>query len=275
MCHVLEVSENGYYNWRKRGKSQRKQDDEQLTERIKDAYDDNRGVYGSPRIHAELKEQGIHCGRKRIARLMREKGISAGRKRQKARTTDSSHDSPIAPNLLKRDFTADAPNKKWLTDMTFIATREGWLYLAGVLDAYSRKLIGWAMGKEHDAELVKEALRMALIQRQPGAGLVHHSDRGSEYASKSYQGLLHQHNIQISMSRKGDCYDNAPMESFWGTLKEEGVGKVIFQSRKEAKTAIFDYIEVFYNRKRRHSSLGYLSPVDFEKQGEQRENDLS
>jgi transposase InsO family protein len=275
MCHVLEVSENGYYNWRKRGKSQRKQDDEQLTERIKDAYDDNRGVYGSPRIHAELKEQGIHCGRKRIARLMREKGISAGRKRQKARTTDSSHDSPIAPNLLSRDFTADAPNKKWLTDMTFIATREGWLYLAGVLDAYSRKLIGWAMGKEHDAELVKEALRMALIQRQPGAGLVHHSDRGSEYASKSYQGLLHQHNIQISMSRKGDCYDNAPMESFWGTLKEEGVGKVIFQSRKEAKTAIFDYIEVFYNRKRRHSSLGYLSPVDFEKQGEQRENDLS
>lgn len=275
MCHVLEVSENGYYNWRKRGKSQRKQDDEQLTERIKDAYDDNRGVYGSPRIHAELKEQGIHCGRKRIARLMREKGINAGRKRQKARTTDSSHDSPIAPNLLKRDFTADAPNKKWLTDMTFIATREGWLYLAGVLDAYSRKLIGWAMGKEHDAELVKEALRMALIQRQPGAGLVHHSDRGSEYASKSYQGLLHQHNIQISMSRKGDCYDNAPMESFWGTLKEEGVGKVIFQSRKEAKTAIFDYIEVFYNRKRRHSSLGYLSPVDFEKQGEQRENDLS
>jgi putative transposase len=275
MCHVLEVSENGYYNWRKRGKSQRKQDDEQLTERIKDAYDDNRGVYGSPRIHAELKEQGIHCGRKRIARLMREKGISAGRKRQKARTTDSSHDSPIAPNLLSRDFTADAPNKKWLTDMTFIATREGWLYLAGVLDAYSRKLIGWAMGKEHDAELVKEALRMALIQRQPGAGLVHHSDRGSEYASKSYQGLLHQHNIQISMSRKGDCYDNAPMESFWGTLKEEGVGKVIFQSRKEAKTAIFDYIEVFYNRKRRHSSLGYLSPVDFEKQGEQREKDLS
>jgi len=159
--------------------------------------------------------------------------------------------------------------------MTFIATREGWLYLAGVLDAYSRKMIGWAMGNEHDAELVKEALRMALIQRQPGAGLVHHSDRGSEYASKSYQGLLHQHNFQISMSRKGDCYDNAPMESFWGTLKEEGVGKVIFQSRKEAKTAIFDYIEVFYNRKRRHSSLGYLSPVDFEKQGEQRENDLS
>ena len=275
MCHVLEVSENGYYNWRKRGKSQRKQDDEQLTERIKDAYDDNRGVYGSPRIYAELKEQGIPCGRKRIARLMREKGISAGRKRQKARTTDSSHDSPIAPNLLKRDFTADAPNKKWLTDMTFIATREGWLYLAGVLDAYSRKLIGWAMGKEHDAELVKEALRMALIQRQPGAGLVHHSDRGSEYASKSYQGLLHQHNIQISMSRKGDCYDNAPMESFGVTLKEEGVGKVIFQSRKEAKTAIFDYIEVFYNRKRRHSSLGYLSPVDFEKQEGQKEYDLS
>ncbi len=275
MCHVLEISENGYNNWRKRGKSQRKRDDEQLAERIEDAYNSNRGVYGSPRIHAELKEQGIHCGRKRIVRLMREKDISAGRKRRKARTTDSSHDSPIAPNLLKRDFTADAPNKKWLTDMTFIATREGWLYLAGVLDAYSRKVIGWAMGKEHDAELVKEALQMALFQRQPGAGLVHHSDRGSEYASKSYQDLLHQHNIQISMSRKGDCYDNAPMESFWGTLKEEGVGKVFFPSRKEAKTAIFDYIEVFYNRKRKHSSLGYCSPVDFEKRGENRKDGFS
>ena len=197
MCHVLEISENGYYNWRRRGKSQRKRDDEQLTERIKDAYNDNRGVYGSPRIHIELKEQGIHCGRKRIARLMQEKNISAGRKRRKARTTDSCHELPIAPNRLLRDFTADAPNKKWLTDMTFIATREGWLYLAGVIDVYSRKIIGWAMGKEHDAELVKEALRMALIQRQPRAGLVHHSDRGSEYASKSYQDLLHQHNIQI------------------------------------------------------------------------------
>jgi putative transposase len=267
MCNVLEVSENGYYNWRKRGKSQRKRDDEQLVSRIEDAYHDNRGVYGSPRIHAELKGQGIHCGRKRIARLMRERNISAGRKRRKAQKTDSNHDSPIAPNLLERDFTADTPNKKWMTDMTFIATREGWLYLAGVIDAYSRRLIGWAMGSEHDSELVKQALHMALVVRQPGAGLVHHSDRGSEYASKSYQEMLHQHNIQISMSRKGDCYDNAVIESFWGTLKEECFSLEIFHTRNEAKTAIFEYIEVFYNRKRKHSSLGYLSPVDYEKQG--------
>ena len=267
MCSVLEVSEHGYYNWRKRGKSQRKRNDEQLASRIEDAYHTNRGVYGSPRIHAELKAQGIQCSKKRIARLMREKGINAGRKRRKARTTDSNHHMPIAPNLLERDFEACAPNKKWVTDITFIATLEGWLYLAGVLDTYSRKVIGWAMGKQHDAELVKEALQMALMRRQPGADLVHHSDRGSEYASTSYQEMLHQHDIQISMSRKGDCYDNAMMESFWGTLKEECVGQSLFRSRKEAKTALFDYIEVFYNRKRRHSSLDYLSPVDFEKQG--------
>ena len=267
MCDVLEVSENGYYNWRKRGKSQRKQNDEQLASRIEDAYHDNRGVYGSPRIHAELKGQGIKCGRKRVARLMRERNISARKKRRQAKKTDSNHCSPIAPNLLESDFTADAPNKKWMTDMTFIATSEGWLYLAGVLDAYSRRLIGWAMGSEHDAELVKQALHMALVVRQPGAGLVHHSDRGSEYASKSYQEMLHQHNIQISMSKKGDCYDNAMIESFWGTLKEECFSLEIFHTRREAKTAIFEYIEVFYNRKRRHSSLGYLSPVDYEKQG--------
>ena len=274
MCQVLGVSENRYYNWRKRGKSQRKQDDDGIAERIEDAYDANRGVYGSPRIHAELKAQGIHCGRKRIVRLMREKGISARRKRRKVRTTNSNHSSPIAPNLLERDFAADAPNKKWVTDMTYIATYEGWLYLAGVLDTYSRKLIGWAMGKQHDAELVKEALHMALIQRQPGADLVHHSDRASEYASTCYQELLQQHNIQISMSKKGDCYDNSMMESFWGTLKEEGIGESLFSSRKEAETALFDYIEVFYNRKRRLSSLGYLSPVDFEKQEEKREDSL-
>jgi transposase InsO family protein len=275
MCSVLEVSENGYYNWRKRGKSQRKQDDEQLVSRIEDAYHENRGVYGSPRIYAELTAQGIKCGRKRIARLMREHNISARRKRRQAKKTDSSHSSPIAPNLLERDFTADAPNKKWLTDMTFIATEEGWLYLAGVLDAYSRKLVGWAMGQNHDAELVKQALQMALVMRQPEAGLVHHSDRGSEYASQSYQEILHQHHVSISMSKKGDCYDNAMIESFWGTLKEECFSLEIFHTRKEAKTVIFEYVEVFYNRKRKHSSLGYLSPVDYEKQGMIAESTIS
>jgi len=268
MCSVLEVSENGYYNWRKRGTCQRKRDDERLTERIEDAFMANREVYGSPRIHAELKEQGVHCGRKRIARLMRKQQISAIRKRRKAKTTDSTQSTLPVPNLLKRDFGADAPNTKWMTDMTYVATHEGWLYLAGVIDAYSRRLIGWAMGKEHDAELVKQALHMAIALRQPGAGLVHHSDQGSEYASKSYQAILHQHHMQISMSRKGDCYDNALIESFWGTLKEEGIRNEIYQTRKEAKIAIFEYIEVFYNRKRKHSSLGYLSPVNYEEQEE-------
>jgi putative transposase len=270
MCHVLEVSENGYNNWRTRGKSQRKRDDELLAERIEDAYHQNRGHYGSPRIHAELKAQGIHCGRKRVARLMQEKQLNARKKKRKPRTTNSNHSFPVAPNLLARDFTADAPNKKWMSDFTFIETREGWLFLAGVLDAYSRKIVGWSMSEHHDAELVKDALYMALLQRQPGADLVHHSDRGSEYASTSYQMLLRENTIQVSMSKKGDCYDNAMIESFWATLKEECSGKTIFSSRNEAKIAIFEYIEVYYNRKRRHSSLGYMSPVHYEKQGEQR-----
>lgn len=268
MCSVLEVSENGYYNWRKRGKSQRKQDDEQLVSRIEDAYHENRGVYGSPRIHAELKTQGIRCGRKRIARLMRERNISAKRKRRQAKKTDSNHSSPIAPNLLERDFTADAPNKKWMTDMTYIATGEGWLYLAGVIDAYSREMGSdgqWAASMM--LSWSNKRCRWHSLCGKKAAGLVHHSDRGSEYASKSYQEMLHQYHIQISMSRKGDCYDNAMIESFWGTLKEECFGLEIFHTIKEAKTAIFEYIEVFYNRKRRHSSLGYLSPLDYEKQG--------
>ena len=198
---------------------------------------------------------------------MREKQISASRKRRSAKKTNSEHDFPLAPNVLKRDFTADAPNKKWMTDMTFIATKEGWLYLAGVIDGYSRRLVGWAMGKEHDTQLVKQALEMARAQRQPGVGLVHHSDRGSEYASKSYQEMLQQRGIVISMSRKGDCYDNALIESFWGTMKAECLKQGIYATHQEAKGALFEYIEVYYNRKRRHSSLGYLSPVDYEKQG--------
>jgi transposase InsO family protein len=271
MCQVLEVSENGYYNWRARGKSQRKQDDEFLAERIEDAYQENKGKYGSPRIHAALKTQGIHCGRKRVARLMRERNLSAHRKRRKARTTNSHHAFPIAENLLKRDFTADAPNKKWVADITYIETREGWLFVAGVLDTYSRKIIGWAMDKHRNAELVKAALHMAQLSRQPEAGLIHHSDRGSEYASQSYQLLLQGYHIQASMSGTGDCYDNAMMESFWATLKEECCENIVFPTRSEAKGVIFEYIEVYYNRKRIHSSLDYMSPVDYEKQGEERE----
>jgi putative transposase len=268
LCSVLEVSENGYSNWLKRGKSQRKQEDEHLMERIEDAFYNNRGIYGSPRIHVELQEQGVHCGRKRIVRLMQALQLSARRKRRKAHKTERDPHHSCAPNLLKRDFTADAPNKKWMSDMTFIETQEGWLYLAGVIDAYSRKIVGWAMGSQHDAELVKHALAMALRQRQPAAGLVHHSDQGSEYTSKTYQDMLQQHNIQVSMSKKGDCYDNAMIESFWGTLKEECIGRNVYQTRKDAKTAVFEYIEVFYNRKRKHSSLGYMSPDRYENERE-------
>jgi putative transposase len=272
---MLGVSEKGYANWRKRGKSQRKRDDEIITARIEDAYYQHRGHYGSPRIHAELKAQGIYCGRRRVARLMREKQLSARKKQRKVRTTNSNHGFPIAPNLLEQDFTAHAPNKKWMTDFTYIETREGWLFLAGVLDAYSRKIVGWSMSANHDAKLVTAALQMALLQRQPGAGLVHHSDRGSEYASSSYQMLLREQDIQASMSKKGDCYDNAMIESFWATLKEECFEKRIFSSRNEAKTAIFEYIEVYYNRKRRHSSLGYLSPAHYEKQMAETNDDFS
>jgi len=275
MCQVLSVSENGYYNWRTRGKSQRKQDDDTLAERIEDAYHQNKGKYGSPRIHAELKAQGVHCARKRVARLMREKQLSARKKRRRACTTNSEHRFPIAPNLLKRDFTADAPNKKWMSDITYIETREGWLYLAGIIDAYSRKIVGWSMSTHHDAELVKAALHLALVRRHPGAELIHHSDRGSEYASSRYQQQLLEHRIYVSMSKKGDCYDNAVIESFWATVKEECCGNKIFSSRKEAKIAIFEYIEIYYNRKRRHSSLGYLSPVEYEKQEEKGEDIFS
>jgi transposase InsO family protein len=206
---------------------------------------------------------------------MQERQLYAGKKRRKARTTKSRHRFPIASNLLKRDFAADAPNKKWVADMTFIETQEGWLYLSGVLDTYSRTLVGWAMDKHHDATLVKTALQMALLKRQPAAGLIHHSDRGSEYASTSYQMVLQEQNIQASMSNTGDCYDNAMMESFWATLKEECCGQTIFVSRNEAKAAIFEYIEVYYNRKRIHSSLGYMSPFEYEKRGERREEVFS
>jgi len=216
-----------------------------------------------------LQAQGFQCGVKRVARLMRENQLSAQKKKRNVRTTNSNHTFPGASNLLEQDFTADAPNQKWLVNFTSIDTREGWLFLAGVLDAYSRKIVGWAMSDRHNAELVKDALRMALLQRQPGAGLLHHSDRGSEYASTSSQLRLQEYAIQASMSKKGDCYDNAMIESFWATLKEECGNQKIFSSRNEAKVMIFEVIEVCYNRQRIHSSLGYVSPVEYELQGEQ------
>lgn len=202
---------------------------------------------------------------------MRERGISAKAKRRKMKTTDSQHNNPVAPNLLKRDFTADAPNRKWVADITGIATREGWLYLAAIVDIYSRYVVGWAMSKERDEQLVTKAAEMALKQRRPGAGLLHHSDRGSQYTSQGYLSLLQQYGIRVSMSKKGDCYDNALMESFFGTLKEEYAPRQIYQTRGEARNSVFEYIEIFYNRKRRHSSLAYNSPALYEQGREETE----
>jgi putative transposase len=264
MCLVLGVDESSFYKWRKRLPSAHQAQDEALTEQIQLAYENNQRVYGSPRIHIELREQGIHVGRKRVARLMREQGVSAKPKRRRVRTTDSQHSDPVAPNLLKQQFEASEPNEKWLTDITAIWTAEGWLYVAALLDVCSRRGVGWSMSEQRDEQLVTAAFQMAVLSKRPKAGRLHHSDRGSQYTSLGYQALLKQYGIQVSMSRKGNCYDNAMMESFFGTLKEECVERQRFASRQEARTALFLYVETFYNRKRRHSSLGYVSPMDFE-----------
>jgi len=266
MCQVLGMSESGYYAWRKRELSQRQVENERLTEQIAQAFLRGRQVYGRPRVHAELRAQGIRCGKHRVARLMRQAGLRAVQKRRRVCTTDSRHSDPVAPNLLQRDFTASAPNRKWLTDITAVWTAEGWLYLAVVLDVYSRLVIGWAMASHREESLVEAAWWMALGRRQPVEELIHHSDRGSQYTSRAYQAVLAQFQIQVSMSGKGDCYDNAMMESFFSSLKAECVQHRSYQSYAEAKLSIFEWIEVFYNRQRRHSSLDYLSPVTYEEQ---------
>jgi putative transposase len=265
MCHALDVSMSGYYAWRRRVPSPRAQADAALAAHIQTTFVAGRGVYGSPRIHAVLRCQGIRCGRKRVARLMRAQGLCATRPhRRKPRTTDSQHPQPVAPNLLERDFTASRPNRKWVADITGIGTRNGWLYLAGILDAYSRRAIGYAMDRYRDERLVETALAMALVGRQPRPGLIHHSDRGSQYSSTGYRGILEGYGIQMSMSGKGDPYDNAVMESFFSTLKSECVNRHDFQTPEEARTCVFEYLEVFYNRQRLHSSLGYRTPLAFE-----------
>jgi putative transposase len=266
MCRVLEVAVSGFYAWLHRMPSQRSQQNTGLGERITCLYYANRQVYGSPRIHAALRSEGQACGRRRVARLMRERGLSAKPRKHRTRTTDSQHAQPVAPNVLNREFTASAPNTKWVTDITAIWTAQGWLYLAVVLDLFSRRVVGWAMDAHRDESLVEQAARMALAQRQPEPGLLHHSDRGSQYTAASYQQLLDQYGIIMSMSRKGDCYDNALMESFFGTLKSECVDRQSFASRAQARQVIFEYLEVFYNRQRLHSSLGYVSPVTYEQQ---------
>jgi putative transposase len=265
MCRVLGVSRSGYYAWCQRPVSPRKMADDLLLEQIKQTHQHSRQTYGSPRVHAELVAQGLRCGRNRVARLMRLYGLSATQKRHfKVKTTDSDHNQPVAPNLLAQAFEAQQPDQKWLADITFILTAEGWLYLAVVLDLYSRRIVGWAMSDSLGRQLVITALQMALLARQPPPGLLHHSDRGSQYASDDYQAVLTQYQLRCSMSRTGNCYDNAPMESFFGTLKTELIHRRHYATRAEARTDIFEFIEVFYNRFRRHSALGYLSPANYE-----------
>jgi len=267
LCGALGVSVSGFYAWRTRPPSQHQQTDAVLLKQIQVVYQAGRGLYGSPRIHAALRQQGVCCSRKRVARLMRQHGIHSRRRpKRRLRTTDSRHNRPVAPNLLKRDFSADAPNEKWVGDIVGIWTDEGWLYLAALLDTYSRLIVGWAMSIYRDEALVEAALRMALVRRAlpQAADLIQHTDRGSQYTADDYLALLKAHGIQVSMSDKGDPYDNAMMESFFSTLRAELTDLERFATRQAARTAVFEYIEVFYNRQRLHSSLGYRSPVAFE-----------
>ncbi len=267
MCQVLGVSISGYYGWGQRPISQREKANQGLLAQIKVVHQANYQSYGSPRVHAELVEQGWRCGHNRVARLMLQHGIRAKQIKRRQVTTLRHEADPVAPNLLERNFEAQAPNQKWLTDFTYIPTQQGWLYLAAVLDLYSRKIVGWAMAETMSTELTLSALQMALQQRQPEAGLLHHSDRGSQYTSQSYQTVLKQHQLQVSMSGAGNCYDNAPMESFFGTLKTELTHHQAYLTRAQARADIFAYIEAFYNRRRRHSALGYQSPEQFEQSG--------
>lgn len=263
VCRVVGVAPSGYYAWRKRPASQRARDNERLVELIRAAHQTSRRTYGSPRITAELRQAGETCNHKRVERLMRLHGIQAKSPRRFVRTTDSEHSQPVADNLLNQQFEAEAPNRVWTADITYIDTAEGWLYLAVVMDLFSRRIVGWAMAEHLFTCLVEDALRMALERRQPTEGLLHHSDRGSQYASQDYRDLLKGAGIQISMSRAGNCYDNAVQESFFGTLKGECASER-YPSRAAARTSLFEYIEAWYNRHRRHSALGYLSPEQFE-----------
>lgn len=265
MCCVLNVSRSGYFDWLKRPPSKRTSENEILVKHIKETHDDNRRTYGYRRIHCELKAKNINCGPNRVARLMRRNGIRPKTVKKFKVTTDSKHSYPIQENILSREFNPTSPDRAWCGDITYISTDEGWLFLAIILDLYSRKIIGWAMGDRMTSALVRDALVMAVNHRGfPSHPLIWHSDRGSQYASFEYQRLLKDFQIQGSMSRKGNCWDNAVAESFFHTLKVELVHHERYSSREEAQISIFDYIETFYNRKRRHSTLGYLSPVEFE-----------
>ena len=264
MCILFAVSRSGYYTWEDRPESERAAANEKLLEKIKEAHKDSKETYGSPRVHEQLLKNGEVCGKNRVARLMREAEIRAKQAHKFKVTTDSDHNLPVAENLLDRKFDVDTPDKVWTADITYIPTDEGWLYLSAVMDLCFKGIVGWSMNNRMKAELVSDALKMAYERSNPEEGLLHHSDRGSQYASGAYQELLGEYGIIPSMSRKGNCWDNAPMESFFHTLKTELTHHKRYRTREEARRDIFEYIEVFYNRQRLHSSLGYKTPAEFE-----------
>ena len=264
MCCLLSVSRSGYYSWKKRPLSGRDQANQKLLTEIKRVFEDEKRRPGSPRISRRLQEEGKPASRHRVAKLMKANGLRAKAAKKYKATTNSNHSLPVAPNLLEQNFTADAADQKWVSDITYIWTEEGWLYLAVVLELYSRRVIGWAIGERMTAALVCDALIMALWRRQMPKGVIVHSDQGSQYCSAAYQKLFKQHQLVCSMSKKGDCYDNAAMESWNHSFKVEAVHGDRFLTRSEAKYQVFDYIEVYYNRKRLHSKLGYVSPEAYE-----------
>lgn len=264
MCRVFEVSRSGYYEWRSRPSSRRDQQDQALRAKIRAHHEESRATYGTRRLQKKLGQDDEAVSRRRIARLMKEEDLECKTRRKFKATTNSKHDKPVAPNLLDRNFVAERPDQAYVGDITYVPTREGWLYLAVFIDLCSRAVVGWSMGSRMPASLVNDALNMAIWKRRPKAGLLVHSDRGSQYASDSFQQLLKQHGFRCSMSRKGNCWDNAPSESFFHTLKTELIYHEDFKTREEAKQAIFEYIEVFYNRVRLHSSNDYMSPMDYE-----------
>ncbi|MFC1611460.1 IS3 family transposase [Myxococcota bacterium] len=264
LCRVLQVTRNGFYAWLKRPESRRRRRDRQLAVKIKAFHQASRGTYGSPRIYDDLKEEGESVSKKRVARIMRENGVSGRAKPRRKRTTDSNHNLPVAENLLNRDFSVAAPDRVWASDITYVRTWEGWLYLAVVIDLFSRRVIGWAIADHMRTELVLDAVKMAIGLRNPAPGLIHHSDRGSQYASHDYQRTLEAHGMLCSMSRKGDCWDNAVVESFFGSLKDDLIYRFSWPTKARAKKAIAEYIACFFNSRRRHSFLGNVSPMEYE-----------
>ena len=264
MCQVLKISRSGYYSWKQNGKSKRARQREQILVLVKDIYRDTKGLYGSPRITEALRRQGVNCNKKTVAKIMKTNGIRARTVKRYRSTTNSKHRYPIAENKLNQNFFIPKPNKVWLSDITYISTKEGWLYLAAILDLYSRRVIGWKLDKELHSDLVIKALKRALDERSIEEGVMFHSDQGFQYASDRFRKVLEHNGMIQSMCRKGNCYDNAVVESFFHTLKTEHVNFENYETRLEAQLSIFDYIEIFYNRKRLHSSIDYKSPVEYE-----------